>query len=275
MTGRWHVKAALAPATHVGPYSVLGTILVWTWAFWLLAGAAGPIDEDVRTVILFALGGLGPAVVALVVVRGQPAAERRAFLRRVLDPRLAPPWVWPAVLAVGIGPALAGWLVDRALWDTATGGLADGAAVVAVAGVVVFALLAGIVEEPGWRGVAIDAFSGRATALRAALGIGVAHALWHLPLFLVEGSYHHGLGTGVGLIRYSLALLPLSVLLVWLCVGGRLSILVAVVAHALGNIAGELVPSSERTEWVALAVGTVAAVVVCVAPRAGLHGERL
>jgi uncharacterized protein len=268
------VTTPVAPSgvgSRVGPYAVLGAILAWTWAFWLTAAARGPLDEDLLTVVLFALGGLGPAVVTVVVVRRRAPAERRAFVRRVLDPRLAPPWVWLAVLAVGAGPAVAGWLVDRALWDTATGGLGDDVAAAGAAGVVGFALLAGFVEEPGWRGVAIDGFARRSTVLRAALVIGMAHALWHLPLFLVEGSYQHGLGTGLGLVRYSLALLPLSVLLVWLCVRGRLSILVAVVAHAIGNMAGELVPSSGRSEWVGLAVGVAAAVVAW----AGLRDERL
>jgi uncharacterized protein len=62
--------------------------------------------------------------------------------------------------------------------------------------VVAFALAAGFVEEPGWRGAAMDAWPIRGRAVWMALGIGVVWTFWHLPLHLVEGSYQHALGFG-------------------------------------------------------------------------------
>jgi uncharacterized protein len=54
-----------------------------------------------------------------------------------------------------------------------------------------FALAAGLVEEPGWRGAASDAWQSKAGPMAAAVGNGLLLGLWHLPLYFVEGSYQH------------------------------------------------------------------------------------
>jgi uncharacterized protein len=137
-----------------------------------------------------------------------------------------------------------------------------------VAGVVAFALAAGLVEEPGWRGAASDAWQARTHPLGAALAIGVLWALWHLPLYFIEGTYQHGLG--LGSTRFwltNLVLVQLGVLYLWLANGSGGSILVAILAHAGFNIAGELVPRSVTGDLVAFFV--VAAMTVTVVAATG------
>jgi uncharacterized protein len=97
----------------------------------------------------------------------------------------------------------------------------------------------------------------------AALGIGALWALWHLPLYFVEGSYQHGLS--VGSTRFwltNVVLVQLSVLYVWLVNGSGGSILLAILAHAGFNMAGELVPRSTTGDVIAFLAVTAATVAV-------------
>lgn len=46
----------------------------------------------------------------------------------------------------------------------------------------------GLPEEYGWRGYALDPLQSRFSALTASLILGAIWALWHLPLFFIEGT---------------------------------------------------------------------------------------
>ena len=242
----------------------------WTWSLWwtaaLVPGLPGPV-----LFLLFMTGGLGPLAGAAWLVRRRDAAERRRFLRRIWDPRgIAAAW-WVALATIAAGPALLGAVVADLAGSAAT---APDRGVATVAGVVVFALAAGLVEEPGWRGAASDAWQARAHPLLVAVGIGVLWALWHLPLYLVEGSYQQGLGLGT--LRFwltNLVLVLLGVLYLWLANGSGGSILLVVLAHAGFNATGELVPRSELGDLVAFVVVTFATVAVIVTTRGRLAFE--
>ena len=248
------------------PYVVIA--VTWTWSLWWLAalvpGLPGPAVS-----LLFLTGGLGPLLGAAWVVRHGGVAYRRRFLSRVWDPRgIAPVW-WVALLALAAGPAVVGALVAGLVGAPAA---APDLRAASIAGVLAFALAAGLVEEPGWRGAASDAWQARAHPLAAAVGIGVVWALWHLPLYFVEGSYQQGLG--LGSIRFwltNLALIQLAVLYLWLANGAGGSILLAILAHAGFNAAGELVPRSTTGDVVAFLVVTAATVAVIAATRGRLR----
>lgn len=249
------------------PYFAL--TFLWTWSLWWAAAAGGRSITELPVLLLFLAGGLGPLVGAAWVVRRGGRAYGRRFLQRVWDPRGIPaPW-WLALVAVAAGPAVVGAVVAGEAEVEAT--VPDYSAAT-VGGVVVFALAAGFVEEPGWRGAASDAWQSRARPLWAALGIGVLWALWHLPLYFIEGSYQHGLGFGS--VRFwltNLVLVQLSVLYVWLANGSGDSILTAILAHAGFNVAGELVPRSTMGDVVAFLVVTAATLVLVVATRGRLR----
>lgn len=82
-------------------------------------------------------------------------------------------------------------------------------------------------EEPGWRGFALPRLQARFGALTGSLLLGVAWALWHLPLFLVaqwRGS--------ADLLLYVLGGASLSVILCWLYNSTAGSLLLAMLFHA-------------------------------------------
>ncbi len=135
------------------------------------------------------------------------------------------------------------------------------AGVLALPGILAFALVAGVAEEPLWRGVLIDwAHGGRGRLGMLAIAVGAAWALWHLPLYGVSGTFQHDNGMGsTAFWAYTLALLPESVVLAWLVVGSGGGIVTAVVAHALGNTLGEALDLSASAQWVRAGVTVLAA----------------
>jgi hypothetical protein len=77
-----------------------------------------------------------------------------------------------------------------------------------------------------------------------------------------------------GSVRFwltNLALVQLGVLYVWRANGARGSILIAILAHAGFNIAGELVPSSTARDVSALFIITTMTLVVIVTTRGRLR----
>lgn len=169
---------------------------------------------------------------------------------------------WLASAAVAIVPALAGYLAAAAAGSPPIA--ATTFTFSAVAFNVGFGLAAGAVEEPGWRGVALDLLQIRTAPAVAALLIGIPWALWHLPLFFLEGTYQHALGFGSARFwLFNSHLILLSVLYVWLCNGSRRSILIAVLAHAGTNVSGSLIPQ-DTTSDILRAVVTLLAVVVII-----------
>jgi uncharacterized protein len=239
----------------------------WTWSLWWSAAALTHVEGPLPF-LLFMAGGLGPLLGAVWLVSRGDRAYRREFLRRVRDARGVPTGWWLALVAVAVGPALLGSLAAAVAGSPTT---VPDHTLGTVSGVIAFALAAGLVEEPGWRGAASDAWQVRTRPAVAAIGIGVLWALWHLPLYFVEGSYQHGLG--VGSLRFwltNLVLVGLGVLYVWLANGAGDSILVAILAHAGFNAAGELVPRSTLGDVVAAVVVVVAAVAVIVVTRGRL-----
>ena len=109
-----------------------------------------------------------------------------------------------------------------------------------VANFLVVLLLAGGLEEFGWRGFAQPRLQERYSALTAAVAIGVLWALWHLPLFyLHDVSAYDASGYWTSYLPH---LVLESVALAWLYNGTGGSLLFPMVAHALGNIPQVVTP---------------------------------
>jgi uncharacterized protein len=229
---------------------------VWSWVWWGAAAITGAGVTEPPGPVLYLLGVFGPLVAAVWVVHRRGRMYRREFLRRIFDPRgISPRW-WFALLAVAAGPAAVGAagasVIGRA-------GPAPAVSVGTLAALAGPALVAGLVEEPGWRGAVLDAWQARTRPVWAATAIGALWSLWHLPLSFIVGSYYHQLGAGS--LRFwltHLMLVQLGVLLVWLANGSGGSILLAVLAHAAFNVAVGLAPRSLTFDVVALLALTAA-----------------
>jgi uncharacterized protein len=250
-----HENASDHSTSRAGAVAYVALAFGWSWGWWGLAIAAGWPSGPALLV-----GGAGPLLAALVVVaRTRGRSGRRVFWLRVIDPRRIRGVWWLALLAVALGGRAVAGAVAWALGVETESGL-DGATTVSVLGVIGFALVAGFAEEPGWRGVLHDGVRSAAAVSTSGAVVGVAWAAWHVPLYFLDGTFQHGLGFGsASFWLISITLIPLAVLYACIVEGTAGSILAAVLTHAVGNAASELLPVSTEVRAIELAVIAFAA----------------
>ena len=133
------------------------------------------------------------------------------MLSRIVRWRVAP--IWYAVAILGpLGITLGAITLHMALGGQppSLGGMI-GLLPTLVIYVVYMMIFVALGEEVGWRGYALPALQARYGALISSVILGVAWALWHLPLFFnPDTSYsdlHFGLWLGY--------LIPLTILITW------------------------------------------------------------
>ncbi len=165
------------------------------------------------------------------------AFEGRAGLQSLLarlDPRRCHP-VWYLVVIGGFLAltAVTGWV------GTLFGGPApvphfSGAA--SLLAVSLFSDAGPLGEELGWRGFALPRMMKRWQPLTAAVILGVIWGIWHLPAFYVSTLSQSQLSLGV----FLLGAVSLSVVICWLFLKSKGSVLIAILAHLMANHANDI-----------------------------------
>jgi membrane protease YdiL (CAAX protease family) len=229
-------QSYLGSVPPLGPaLASLAAALAWSWAWWGLSIASGG-TETVPGAVAWLVGGFGPAIVVVFTLTRQAADYRRSFRRRFLNWRIAWGW-WLAAAAFATGPKLIAMSVAALGGHVASG---DAMSLAALPIALAFGTLVVAIEEPLWRGVALDRFGPAVT--KASLVIGVAWSAWHVPLFAVGGTFQHELGLGtLDFWVFSLGIVGLSVVMTWFVVGSG-SILLAMFTHLMINLTGEFLP---------------------------------
>jgi membrane protease YdiL (CAAX protease family) len=87
-------------------------------------------------------------------------------------------------------------------------------------------------EEPGWRGFALPSLTKRVGAIGASLVLGVAWALWHLPLFIIAGTAQYG----TPFVPFLATLTAWSLIVTLLVVRAGGSVVVAMLFHISANL---------------------------------------
>jgi membrane protease YdiL (CAAX protease family) len=115
-------------------------------------------------------------------------------------------------------------------------------------------------EEYGWRGFALDPLQERTTALAASIVLGSIWALWHLPLFFIEGTTQ----AAIPMYQFFLQTIVLSIFYTWLYNNTGGSVLIAILFHAVSNITAAVVPfwTIDLGRWINFGILVVAALIV-------------
>jgi NAD(P)-dependent dehydrogenase (short-subunit alcohol dehydrogenase family)/membrane protease YdiL (CAAX protease family) len=223
-----------------------------SWSAWIAAALLGE-SRTAGVAALHYAGGLGPLVAGVgMVVFAEDRAYRAEYVRRLVDPRRIGRWWWAFCLT--FVPVLT--LLTMAA-DAAAGGPSSletlgswASDPMALLGLVAFTFVFGpLVEEPGWRGYALDRLLDWRSPLPATIVVGFAWALWHVPLFFVPGSYQAELGFGTGgFLVFELSIVGVSFLYTAAFVGTARSTLAAVLLHFSVNLSGELLAPGPRAE---------------------------
>ncbi|MFC7096397.1 type II CAAX endopeptidase family protein [Halobaculum marinum] len=239
-----------------------------TWAFWLPAIALGVRFDSAVGLVLLLVGLAVPGVAGIVFVYLVYDERGRAdFWNRVVNPRRVGLRWLAVILLVPLGVAVLAGVVDLLLGGT---GPTWGAGVtqfsvnpLAILPALFFATLPPILEELGWRGYALDRLQLKWSALSASLVLGVVWALWHLPLFFVEGTYQHdsvGFAT-TSFWLFMAGIVALSLAFTWIYNNTERSILGIVVLHGWVNSTAEFIVVPDPAYyglWFVLAAAIVA-----------------
>ncbi|MET9353986.1 CPBP family intramembrane glutamic endopeptidase [Streptomyces sp. NPDC006617] len=191
--------AAPAPGRHYRADLTLFMVIAFavSWLSWGTAIALGGTETNEAANAPYMLGAFGPLIGALVIRvrrrrRGEPVPEHVVPFRAAL--------LLKAVLLLVLGSATvlaAALLASRAggpelSVDVAKDAVEDfGGPAAFLIGMLVSGPLS---EEPGWRGTACPRLREKLGTFQVCLVLGVTWAVWHLPLFFIDGTVQHDLG---------------------------------------------------------------------------------
>jgi membrane protease YdiL (CAAX protease family) len=220
-------------------FTVIAYAISWVCWLPLLADRQDWVSWSASS-YLHLLGGLGPAIAALVLtamVAGRSGVDD--IMRRALAWRGRLGWLGLAVfgpLAVFAAAVLAARLVEGTWPDLSRFGASTEYPLLPLAGFWVANLLFyGFGEEIGWRGFAQPTLQRKHSALTSAIIVSAIWAAWHLPLFGITATYRAM--PAIGFVGFFFSMLTASFLLTWLYLRGRGSILVVAAFHAAFDIA--------------------------------------
>lgn len=116
----------------------------------------------------------------------------------------------------------------------------------------VILFLAPLMEELGWRGYGVDSLRSRLNIARTSLLFAVLWALWHLPLFFIQGYYQNSLlhMHPVFVLNFFVSVLPAALLLNWVYYKNNRSILAAFLLHLMMNLSAVLFQTTQVTKCI-------------------------
>ena len=111
--------------------------------------------------------------------------------------------------------------------------------------------------------MALEEMQKTRSALVSALAVGAVWAVWHVPLFVMPGTYQASIGLGsVGFWLYMSVLPATSILITWFYNSSGSSVLAAIVYHLVNNLAGEILSLNLILEVVRVAGTYLAAILL-------------
>ena len=240
------------------------TVFGLTWGFWI---AALLVKETPAMFVFMVLGLFMPAVTAVVTVLTSKNKMLKEDLKRKIIGfyRIKPLSIIKAVLvffvcvAVSIGISiLFGGSPDQFRFTEDFSFSINGSSALLTM------VLASVIEEVGWRGYGEDAVGSYHTWFHETLIFGCIWGAWHLPLFLIPGTYQYTLKElgFVYVLNFLLSTIPVDFLQTWVYVKNNRSMLATAIFHLFLNVMQEKINISPETKCIETLVMLAAAAVI-------------
>ncbi len=239
-------------------------VFALTWGFWVLSLVFkdGPLLFP-----LMLLGLISPAAVAVVTVLTsgnkmlKDDFKRKLFRFYRIRPLyiLLPMAVYGLIVIASIGTSVlfGGSPEQFSFTEDFSFSIGGTPALLTI-------LIASVIEEVGWRGYGEDAVGYYHSWFKESLIFGCIWACWHLPLFLIPGTYHYTLtelGAGY-VLNFLISTVPMDFLQTWVYVKNRRSMLATVLFHMCLNICQEKIAMTPETKCIQTIFVFIAAVAV-------------
>lgn len=220
----------------IGKY--LATTFIVSWLLWgsvVIAGKLGiecmMFGSPIGT-MLYVFGGISPAICEIVLKkRNSTKEEFKQFMMSIVNPKHS---VWMYVYAIG------GAMVIQAI--PVLFKLAEVKQPLYIGFIMIIPMIiGGGVEEIGWRGLLQPQLEQKCPHIVAAISVGVIWAIWHLPLWFIDGTNQQSMNFGwfcINTIMLSFFIGSVTYI--------SKSIFMAIIAHASINAFWEIIPASEK-----------------------------
>ncbi|MHB8120484.1 MAG: CPBP family glutamic-type intramembrane protease [Methanothrix sp.] len=231
------------------PWVFFAATFGWSWLIWTLTVLLGFDLSTTSGQELLSLAASGPAIAAIgLTYLTQNEMGRRDYWLRIIElRRISAGWY---LVIFFLPPTLFGL---AALLDVLSGGsggtlgkqLGQFSAIPVYLIITLF--LAPFLEELGWRGYALDRLQLMRSALVSSLILGIAWALWHLPVFFMKGTYQYNLGVGsLAFWTFMISIVLMTFLFTWIFNNNNRSTLSAILLHVMFNCTAEMFSLTER-----------------------------
>ena len=126
--------------------------------------------------------------------------------------------------------------------------------------------LAPLLEELGWRGYGLDSLRVSFNLFVTSLMFAFLWALWHLPLFFINGFYNHELWNTsiIYVLNYFVIFFPASLLINWVYFKNSRSIIAAMLFHSVLNLCSVIFRTEQFTKCIITLLLCVIAIVVII-----------
>lgn len=255
------------------PLRFYATCFAVTWIFWILAAviSKSPNDNGISSLLMLA-GLTAPAVIAVITVLTSGDRALKADFKRKLTGfyRIRPLSILAAVIgfmAIIVFSILLSLLAGQSLEQFAF--TEDFSFSVNGTSALLTILLAAVIEEVGWRGYGEDSVASCFSWFTESIIFGFVWALWHLPLFWIEDTYHYGLKE-LGILyvlNFLISVNPLGFLTTWVYVKNNRSMLACIIFHLFVNTMQEKIAMTPQTKCVETIVVFIAAAVIVLTNR--------
>lgn len=244
-----------------------------TWVAWFTAAYFSYQQSDQAQLIqaiLQPLGLLGPPCAALWLIFTSNSRELKGnFIDRLSNLRLIKLSTIPALLLI----MPAAWIISawisylffgQSLTQLTITNLISFSAGLMPVPVMLYG--AAFLEEVGWRGYGVDSLRGKRTFFTVTLIFAALWALWHTPLFFINGYYHNLIlrENPLFALNFYLGVFPVAFINNWLWYKNSGSILSGFIFHAVANTVAflQLTQIAESLQTVVLTIFVIGFVIL-------------
>lgn len=245
------------------PKRFYAIVFLVTWGLWIPAIF---IKNDISMLFMI-LGLLAPAVTAVITVFKSGNKELKSdFKRKIVGfYRIKPGYIAVAAilffvavfLAITTSVIFGGSTEQFSFTDDFSFSIAGTSALLTI-------ILASTIEELGWRGYGEDAIGSYHTWFTESIIFGCIWACWHLPLFLIEGTYQYSLAQlgPLYVINFLVSVIPLDFIQTLVYVKNNRSMLATIIFHLFINIAQEKIAMTPETKCIETIFITILAIII-------------
>ncbi len=216
---------------------------IWILGIYLFKGAVAPS-------LLVSVGGIGTIVGVITYwLFSYTKPERKSYLKRLISEKEVPHVYWILAIIIPILIIFISKLAETLVAARTAAILLNTEFIEAGWMYPFFLLFFGpLPEEMAWRGIALDALSEK-SVVKAQFIVALMWALWHIPLFFIQGSYQFELGVfTLGFWLFLINVIFPSFIVGWLYIKSNRSILVAILFHYILNLSGEMFYLTQQGE---------------------------